>query len=151
MRNTNSNSKRIDNPVRLSFDRPQFKTEGNTITCRLNYSIVNNPRYLTDDKGAFVSGIRVGDEKGAYRGYSATGVAICNSNDKFDKVTGRRIAQARAEAKAYIDARNALRNHREMLLRSLDETDAFLDKAATIIAHNKYFVREQGDNAESVA
>ena len=147
MRNTNSN------PVRLSFDRPQFKTEGNQITCRLNYSIVNNPRYLTDDNGAFVSGIRIGQvkEKNSYHIFSATGVAVCSNNDKFDKVTGRRIAQARAEAKAYTDARNVLRNYRKMLLRSLDEADAFLDKATTIIAHNKSFIHEQGDNAESVA
>lgn len=142
----NSNSIRVDNPIRLSFDRPQFKTEGNTITCRLNYAIVNNPRYNFDEMtGAFVSGVKVGDVKGSARTRSSVGVARCSANDEFDKTTGRRIAQARAEAAAYADARNLVRSHRAMLMRAISETDEFIDKASGVITHNKSFVNAQGN------
>ena len=139
--NTNVNTEtanQISNPIKLSFTRPRFTTNGNKITCTLEYKVCNQDRYKYLSVISFNSlGLRK----------AAVGEAVCSPNDKFDKKTGRRIAQARAEAAAYCDVRNAARQHRLNLLRALDESEDFITRADRIISHNKDFVNVQSDIA----
>ena len=44
------------------------------------------------------------------RDIDVTGVAICSKNDTFDETTGRRIAQTKANAKAYMKYARWARN-----------------------------------------
>lgn len=139
-------ARRNDNPIRLSFERPQFKTEGNTVTCELRYSIVNEPRAIYGENNALTSFVGIGMQRAFRQPVNvATGSAVCSETDSFDKVTGRRIAQARAEAAAYLDARNVMRQHFKNLHKSMLEAEAFMTKADGVIAHNKEFVKKIGN------
>lgn len=142
---------RNDNPICLSFDRPQFKTEGNKITCDLRYIIVNEPRAIYDSNCYMNSFVGVGIQRRQRRAdlYStATGVAVCSPDDAFDKKTGRRIAQARAEAAAYREAHAIVSKHLNNLRKSIDEAYQFMDKADSVIEHNKDFVEKIGAAVE---
>lgn len=140
-------ARRNDNPIRLSFERPQFKTEGNTVTCELRYSIVNEPRVIYNgENNELTSFVGVGMQRAFRHPMNvATGSAVCSETDNFNKVTGRRIAQARAEAAAYLDARNVMRQHFKNLHKSILEAEAFMNKADGVIAHNKEFVKKIGN------
>jgi hypothetical protein len=137
------------NDIKVSFDRPKYVTEGNKVTCTLNYR-VNVPGFRHDEAKMTVKGYNPKAVQ-AYGDFdlgdmhTATCVAVCSPTDEFSKKTGREIAEARAEAKAY--------KHAAILVKKFVKTVAdayasmsleFEAKADYVQRHNKEYVAETG-------
>ena len=121
------------NKIKLSFSRAKYKTVGNTVYCTLQY-IVRVPESCSD-----MIVIRDNDEQI----YTVTAKATCNNNDVFDKHTGREIANARAEAKAYKHAQTLVKKQvKEVIKRYYDMTLEFDEKADFVQRHNVEYVNE---------
>ena len=149
-RKVNARNAMTSNPIRLSFSRPRFTTDGNVTTCELHYKIKHTDTVrVRKDRSGLISMISFGDTEFDDRKYVSTGQAVCSANDAFDKRTGRRIAQARAEENAYRDASAHVAKFRMDLIHELDSAEEFMKKSAGVINHNKTFVKEIGDNLDS--
>ena len=121
------------NKIKLSFSRPKYQTVGNTIHCTLQYT-VNVPGSYSDVV-AIVSNDKLT--------FTATGKATWNSSDIFNKWIGRKIANARAEAKAYKHAQTLVKKHvKEVIKRYYDMTLEFDEKADFVQRHNVEYVNE---------
>ena len=119
--------------IKLSFSRPKYQTVGNTIHCTLQYT-VNVPGSYSD-----VVAIVANDKLT----FTATGKATCNSGDIFNKWMGRKIANARAEAKAYKHAQTLVKKQvKEIIKRYYDMTLEFDEKADFVQRHNVDYVNE---------
>jgi hypothetical protein len=137
------------NDIKVSFDRPKYITEGNKVKCTLNYR-VNVPGFRHDEDRVTVKGYNpvavntygdfdLGDK------HTAVGVAMCSPGDEFNKKTGREIAEARAEAKAYKHAAKLVKR----FVKSVADAYAnmaleFEAKADYVQRHNKEYVAETG-------
>ena len=123
------------NKIKLSFSRAKYKTVGNTVYCTLQYT-VDVPEACSD---MIVTMKNMGNELP----YTATGKATCNSDDVFDKHTGREIANARAEAKAYKQVQTMINKQmKEVIKKYYDMTLEFDEKADFIQRHNAEYVTE---------
>ena len=119
--------------IKLSFSRPKYQTVGNTVHCTLQYT-VNVPGSYSD-----VVAIVANDKLT----FTATGKATCNSGDIFNKWMGRKIANARAEAKAYKRAQTLIKKQvKEVIKRYYDMTLEFDEKADFVQRHNVEYVNE---------
>lgn len=122
------------NKIKLSFSRAKYKTEGNTVYCTLQYT-VDVPGAYSDMIATFMPN--------DYTVYTATGKATCNSDDVFDKHTGREIAAARAEAKAYKHVQTLVNKQvKEIIKKYYDMTLEFDEKADFIQKHNAEYVAD---------
>lgn len=72
--------------------------------------------------------------------FKGVGVAKCDDKDVFDENRGKRIALARAENNAYIDAMNYLTDYYDKLSVMLKAITAFGDKAYRCCAHNEDYI-----------
>lgn len=138
------------NDIKVTFDRPKYVTEGNKVTCTLNYRILvpsfqHEDRQYTDSRGynptavRAIAGFALGDM------HSAVGVAQCSPDDTFDKKTGREIAEARAEAKAYKHAAILVKKFvQKVALAYVDMAYNFEAKADCIQRHDKEYVLSMG-------
>lgn len=123
------------NKIKLSFSRAKYKTVGNTVYCTLQYT-VDVPEACSD---MIVTMKNMGNELP----YTATGKATCNSDDVFDKHTGREIANARAEAKAYKQVQTMINKQvKEVIKKYYDMTLEFDEKADFIQRHNAEYVAD---------
>ena len=121
------------NKIKLSFSRPKYQTVGNTIHCTLQYT-VNVPKSYSD-----VVAIVTNDKLT----FTSTGKATWNSCDVFNKQIGRKIANARAEAKAYKHAQTLVKKQvKEVIKRYYDMTLEFDEKADFVQRHNVEYVNE---------
>ena len=121
------------NKIKLSFSRPKYQTVGNTIHCTLQYT-VNVPKSYSD-----VVAIVTNDKLT----FTSTGKATWNSCDIFNKWIGRKIANARAEAKAYKHAQTLVKKQvKEVIKRYYDITLEFDEKADFVQRHNVEYVNE---------
>ena len=121
------------NKIKLSFSRPKYQTVGNTIHCTLQYT-VNVPKSYSD-----VVAIVTNDKLT----FTSTGKATWNSCDVFNKWIGRKIANARAEAKAYKHAQTLVKKQvKEVIKRYYDMTLEFDEKADFVQRHNVEYVDE---------
>ena len=119
------------NKIKLSFSRPKYQTVGNTVHCTLQYT-VNVPGSYSDVV-AIVSNDKLT--------FTATGKATWNSSDIFNKWIGRKIANARAEAKAYKHAQTLVKKQvKEVIKRYYDMTLEFDEKADFVQRHNVEYV-----------
>ena len=122
------------NKIKLSFSRAKYKTVGNTVYCTLQYT-VNVPGVCNEMIATFMPN--------DYAVYTVTGKATCNSDDVFDKHTGREIAAARAEAKAYKHVQTLVNNQvKEVIKKYYDMTLEFDEKADYIQKHNAEYVAD---------
>lgn len=122
------------NKIKLSFSRAKYKTVGNTVYCTLQYT-VDVPGAYSDMIATFMPN--------DYTVYTATGKATCNSDDVFDKHTGREIAAARAEAKAYKHVQTLVNKQlKEVIKKYYDMTLEFDEKADFIQKHNAEYVAD---------
>ena len=122
------------NKIKLSFSRAKYKTEGNTVYCTLQYT-VDVPGACSDMIATFMPN--------DYTVYTATGKATCNSDDVFDKHTGREIAAARAEAKAYKHVQTLVNKQvKEVIKKYYDMTLEFDERADFIQKHNAEYVAD---------
>ena len=121
------------NKIKLSFSRPKYQTVGNTIHCTLQYT-VNVPKSYSD-----VVAIVTNDKLT----FTSTGKATWNSCDVFNKWIGRKIANARAEAKAYKHAQTLVKKQvKEVIKRYYDMTLEFDEKADFIQKHDAEYIAE---------
>ena len=119
--------------IKLSFSRPKYQTVGNTVYCTLQYT-VNVPGSYSD-----VVAIVANDKLT----FTATGKATCSGNDVFNKQIGRKIANARAEAKAYKHAQTLVKKQvKEVIKRYYDMTLEFDEKADFVQRHNVEYVNK---------
>ena len=137
------------NDIKISFDRPKYVTENKKVKCILTYRI-NVPSFVHEEdrfpaKGYNPAAVRscgefyLGDE------LTATGVATCGPEDRFDKKTGREIAEARAEAKAYKHAEKLLKKYVKTVVDAYsDMLLAFEAKADCVQRHNAEYTAEVG-------
>ena len=72
--------------------------------------------------------------------FTEKGIAKCAPGDTFDVERGKRIALARAENNAYIDAMNYLTDYYDKLSVMLQAITAFGDKAYRCCAHNEDYI-----------
>lgn len=125
--------------IKLSFDRPRYKTEGNVISCELRYRIVvpetafgAYPKTPNDPQGY------IGVDLGMHR---TVGKARCNDSDTFDKHIGREMAEARAEAKAYKSASKLIKKYvRDVMQKYYNMALDFEAKADFVQKHNEEYV-----------
>lgn len=126
--------------IKLSFERPRYKTEGNVISCELRYRIVVpetaiGPMYPEDDNDP--RGY-IGVDLGEHR---TVGKARCNDCDTFDKHVGREMAEARAEAKAYKSASKLIKKYvRDVMQKYYNMSLDFEAKADFVQKHNEEYV-----------
>ena len=119
--------------IKLSFSRPKYQTVGNTVHCTLQYT-VNVPGSYSD-----VVAVVANDKLT----FTSTGKATCGSIDVFNKQIGRKIANARAEAKAYKQAQALINKQvKEVIKRYYDMTLEFDEKADFVQRHNVEYVNE---------
>ena len=75
--------------------------------------------------------------------FTSTGKATWNSSDIFNKWIGRKIANARAEAKAYKHAQTLVKKQvKEVIKKYYDMTLEFDEKADFVQRHNVEYVNE---------
>ena len=121
------------NKIKLSFSRATYKTVGNTVYCTLQYTVKVPGSY--SDVVAVVANDKLT--------FTSTGKATCNSGDIFNKWMGRKIANARAEAKAYKHAQALVKKQvKEVIKRYYDMTLEFDEKADFIQKHDAEYVTE---------
>ena len=119
--------------IKLSFSRATYKTVGNTVYCTLQYTVKVPGSY--SDVVAVVANDKLT--------FTSTGKATCNSGDIFNKWMGRKIANARAEAKAYKHAQALVKKQvKEVIKRYYDMTLEFDEKADFIQKHDAEYVAE---------
>lgn len=122
------------NKIKLSFSRAKYKTVGNTVYCTLKYT-VDVPEACSD----IIVTMKMGNELP----YTVTAKATCNSDDVFNKHTGREIAEARAEAKAYKHVQTLVNKQvKEVIKKYYDMTLEFDEKADFIQRHNAEYVAD---------
>ena len=122
------------NKIKLSFSRAKYKTVGNTVYCTLQYT-VNVPEACSD----MIVTMKMGNELP----YTVTAKATCNSGDVSDKHTGREIAEARAEAKAYKHVQTLVNKQvKEVIKKYYDMTLEFDERADFIQKHNAEYVAD---------
>ena len=122
------------NKIKLSFSRAKYKTVGNTVYCTLQYT-VDVPGAYSDMIATFMPN--------DYTVYTATGKATCNGDDVFNKHTGREIAEARAEAKAYKYVQTLVNKQvKEVIKKYYDMTLEFDERADFIQKHNAEYVAD---------
>lgn len=71
----------------------------------------------------------------------AVGIARCY-RDNFDETTGKRIARAKAERNAYIEARNILRNEIRNINKDISSLNTSIDFFSDCIDHQDDFINE---------
>lgn len=115
--------------IKLSFLGTEYTYDGNKVMCEVEYAVLAPYKYYN----------LVGGLWGR-----ATGTAVCHPEDEYDKEKGRKIALAKAEAKAYkkvaakLEKRFAYIENLIELCRPLH--DGFIDKANSCVAHNAEYV-----------
>lgn len=137
------------NDIKLSFERPQYQTNDREVKCTLKYRIQVPVMYQNDERWTrngynphYVAGT-VQFELGDF--HTVTGKAVCNSEDAFDKKTGREIAEARAEAKAYKHAEKLVKKYVMTVAEAYTNMAlAFEAKADYVQRHNAEYSAEIG-------
>lgn len=119
------------NRIKLSM-RPEHLTytvNGNEVTCELLYYIEAPNEYHQ------IFGFVVG---------KTLGVAKCHPDDTFSEETGRKIALAKAEAKAYLQAKREMEKRWANVIDTLnaleDMFSDFTEKAVRAAEHNKEYI-----------
>ena len=138
------------NDIKLSFERPQYQTNGREVKCTLKYRIQvpemnNSEDSWNKDRGYNPQHVQsyAQFELGDY--HTATGKAVCTVEDEFDKKTGREIAEARAEAKAYKHAQKLVKKYVKSVVDAYAEMVlAFEAKADYVQRHNAEYSTELG-------
>ena len=137
------------NDIKISFDRSKYVTENKKVKCILTYRI-NVPSFVHSEdrfsaKGYNLAAVHIYGEFELGEELTATGVATCGPEDSFDKKTGREIAEARAEAKAYKHAEKLLKRYVKTVVDAYsDMLLAFEAKADCVQRHNAEYTAEVG-------
>jgi hypothetical protein len=112
--------------------RPEHLTytvNGNEVTCELLYYI-DAPNEYHQIFGSIVG--------------KTVGVAKCHPDDTFSEETGRKIALAKAEAKAYLQAKREMEKRWAKVVDTLngleDMFSDFTEKAVRAAEHNKEYI-----------
>ena len=124
--------------IKLSFSRAKYQTVGNDVYCTLQYTVqVPWATSTPKDEGICL------DTTMEFGRYTATGKATCNGSDVFDKQLGRDISNARAEAKAYKQAKLLVGKYvKEMAKTYYNMSLEFEERADYIQRHDAEYVAE---------
>lgn len=109
---------------------PRFivNKENGTVTCLLKVNMQLRRTILYDSfchaRAIHKYGVNL------YGGTEVVGVAKCNPEDTFDEVKGKRIAEARAKAKAFKLAKNVYTAYLQAANRGIKEIELLRDNCA---------------------
>ena len=137
------------NDIKLSFERPQYQTNGREIKCTLKYRIqvpeMNNDEDRWNKRGYNPQHVNAFAQFELGDFHTVTGKAVCNDGDEFDKHTGREIAEARAEAKAYKHAQKLVKKYVKTVADAYaNMVLAFEAKADYVQRHNAEYSADLG-------
>lgn len=121
------------NQIKVRFEEPKFSVhkEQGVVVCNLDFE-VNVPclrEYCT----------LLEPLNGTYS--RVVGVARCSGNDEFNEHTGKEIAFAKAESKAYAKAKKFLSKQVNVLNQYIDFYNNFAGKCDSVVFHNNEYVK----------
>lgn len=144
--------------IKVSIVRRKFETFEDMVRCEIQYILkvpetcisVRNKKLKPGHKvDVNVRNTYIFETSETPRVLIAEGFACCRSDDKFNKVTGRRIAQARATVEMYRQAKELLRRYvvptAETVLSAYND---FENKADSVITKDKQFIQEMSQSSE---
>ena len=137
------------NDIKISFERPQYQTNGREVKCTLKYRIqVPEMSHYEDAfglKGYNPTRVQANAAFDLGDQHVVTGKAVCTAGDEFDKKTGREIAEARAEAKAYKHAQKLVKKYVKTVVDAYSNMIlSFEAKADYVQRHNAEYTAELG-------
>lgn len=134
------------NDIKIKFGKPKFVTMNSAVQCILTYRI-EVPEFTSWQSKETSSDGQV-SKVSAYMSFDfdnnvSVGYAICHPTDTFDKHTGRKIAQARAEVNAYRHAQMLVDKYIGGVLTMLgNAAESFYVKSEYVIKHDKDYIKE---------
>jgi hypothetical protein len=137
------------NDIKVSFEKPQYQTNGNKVKCTLKYYVVvpemqHREDYITE-RGYNPHAVQTNAMFELGQLHFATGVAKCSEGDTFNKKVGREIAEARAEAKAYKHAAKLVKKFVKSVAENyVNMALEFEAKADYVQRHNAEYAAEVG-------
>lgn len=78
--------------------------------------------------------------------YTAIGIAKCSDDDTFNERTGRRIAESRAKAKIYVEARRVYEKEAFHAHKALDFYNRLAKHCTVLQSREKEHIRKLSDN-----
>ena len=117
------------NEIKIRFNEPQYTINEirGTVICTLTYSVV----YPDCLSSLFKNNV-----------YTVKAKAKTCIDDIFDEKTGKRVALAKAESKAYINVGKQCFKHCGNLGKMYDKLYAFYAKAIGVIDHNDKYLNK---------
>lgn len=107
----------------------QFFVDGTNVTCRMYYQLLAPEPFL--DICGFVAG-------------EVVATAHCHKDDTFNLETGKKVALAKAESRAYKEARSVmnrrLQNTINTVVQLANMAKRFSEKAEDAIEHNTEYI-----------
>lgn len=126
--------------IKMSVLNTDFYFNGENVTCEVTVTLKAPDllmKFLVDDYDPFF-------DLGNYSRWKVKGTAKCHPDDEFDIEKGKKIAQAKAEAKAYLQLRTYVLNKWNTLLDIIEAAaplkDKFVDKAEGCHTHNEEYI-----------
>lgn len=119
------------NEVKIRFNEPKYivnETQG-TVTCELRYYPVF-PEFVIATLGKCPS----------YNPFTVTAIAKVCSEDTFNEKIGKRVALAKAEAKAYEQVGKYCFKECGQLGKTYDKLYNFYAKAKLVVDHNSEYL-----------
>lgn len=121
------------NEVKIRFNEPKYtvnETQG-TVTCELRYYPVF-PEFVIAVLGECLS----------YHPFTVTAIAKVCSEDTFNEKTGKRVALAKAEAKAYKQVGKYCFKKCGQLGKAYNKLYDFYAKAQLVVDHNYEYINK---------
>lgn len=107
----------------------QFFVDGANVTCKMYYQLLAPEPFF--ELCGFVAGVVVA-------------TAHCHKDDTFNLETGKKVALAKAESRAYKEARRVMNRRLQDTVNTVvqlaDMAERFSEKAETAIEHNKEYI-----------
>lgn len=108
------------------FTKHDYMMKNNCVICNVGYKVVSKRAFCYDTE--IFSGV-------------ATGVAHCNALDDFNTKTGKQIARAKAEKKAFEYVERRFRKALEILDNRLDEIFSIRTEMNKVIEHQIEYLK----------
>ena len=116
--------------IKMSVLDTHFYYNGENITCKVDVELDAPDAYYFLCGGSFMS---------------VCATAKCHPDDEFSIEKGKKIAQAKAEARAYVLLKNEMLRRWGKLLDTIEALallkDGFIDKAEGCNEHNKAYIK----------
>ena len=126
---------------KLSFDEPKFfvNEKMGIVTCVM-HCYLKGQDWAMKEMGDVIDGYK---DNPISHGFTITEIAHLDPQDTFDVEIGKKVARAKAESSAYrYMTKSLIRVVGKYCNMLSDGLNAFGEKAAGVIAHNKRFLEQ---------